>query len=135
MWAQFLANPQAIIPVFREQVPLLQNLILRELKSRPQEYGEQLTLLLEWPSLPEGSPARWREKGCAALQLVLSAPATQSVQRSGVFLDRSVNVSLTETALLVEQPSTAASLQVQAGPVDARLFPYDGDHVHHGVRL
>jgi hypothetical protein len=135
MWPQFLANPQAVIPIFHGQVPLLQNLILRELKSRPQESGEQLTLLLEWPSLPEGSPARWRDKGYTALQLVLSAPATQSIQRSGVFCHESVNVSLTEHALLVEQPSSAARLQVQAGPVDGRLSPYDGDHLHHGIRL
>jgi len=135
MWPQFLANPQAIMPVFHGQVPPLQNLILRELKSRPQENGEQLTLLLEWPSLPKGSPARWRDKGYAALQLVLSVPATQSIQRSGVFCHESVNVSLTEGDLFVEQPSTAASLHVQAGPVDGRLSPYDGDHIHHGIRI
>jgi hypothetical protein len=135
MWTDFLTQPQSVTHVFAGPPPSLSGLVLREVRFRPSEPGEEIAILLEWSSLPPGVPDKWHVKGYKALQLVLSFSAASSVVKHGSFIQRPVDVVVSKNCAVLLQPSTQASLKIESEQVFAKLHPYDGDSQHHGIRL
>jgi len=135
MWTDFLSQPQSVIHVFAGPPPALAGLTLREVRFRPSEAGEEVTLLLEWTTLPQGVPEKWHTKGYKVLQLTLSLTEAISITKHGTFGPFPVDTLLSQNRVVVHQPSTLASLEVECNQVFAKLHPYNGDNQHYGVRL
>lgn len=133
MWTDHLANKLPITGCFSGPVPELER--MRLLKFCIEPSAQSITFLLEWSTMPSGTPDKWKQRGHHALQLILNASFDGRVVLEGAFDHSSVDVELSSDSLSVMQENSATTLRIVPWSVTATLVPYSGDSLHHGVRL
>ena len=122
-WIGYLDNRVALQNTFGGTVPVLDGLMLAQLVI---EQTGGMFISLNFPALPEASPARWIAAGCDRLQLRLSFHDLAHLSIKGLECDGNLEVCASfgpGKRFSISHPDFM--VEFEYGHVNAGCYPYD----------